>query len=111
MLKQSGDNNSGTKQSRPMPRIIAGDSTTQAAAVAAAAVQTSNCEWGLAAEGNVAEQSTLVGRLDVEGASMKGEAVADVTVAGDAGDEKAGVQASGSRVADSCIPDCVIDQA
>jgi len=89
-----------------MPWIIAGDPTTPAAAA-----QASSCEWELVAEGNVAEWSTLIVHLGVEGASMKGEAetrAANGTVAGDAGGEKAGVQANGSKAADSCIPDCAI---
>lgn len=90
-----------------MPWIIAGDSTTPAAAAA----QASSCEWELVAEGNAAEWSTFVVQLGVEGASMKGEAetrAANGTVAGDVGGEKAGTQANGSKVADSCIPDCAI---
>ena len=89
-----------------MPWIIADGPTTQAAAV-----QVSSCEWGLVAEGNAAERSTLVVHLGVEGALVRGGAeiaVANGAVAGGAGDEKAGAQANGSKVAGSCILDCAI---
>lgn len=74
-------------------------------------MQASSCGWELVAEGSVAERSTLVVHLGVEGASVDGGAetgAANGAVAGDAGDEKAGVQANGSKVADSCIPDYAI---
>lgn len=91
-------------------RIIAGDPTTPAAA----AVRASSCVWVLAAEGNVADQSTLFVHPGVEGASMKGEAetrAANGVAAGDAGDGKVGLQTSESKAAGSCIPDCATVQA